>query len=353
MTGVARCLLIHEAVKATGMRRGSVLLISGLLFFTVPASREDEDFDLDEQLELEDVTEAGDPSVGTEIGGMCVDHCSEDLKHTFCNKATNKCECDHAHPLAYNNHICLAPLHLGELCSHTESCAFYDPNALCNKVTPYYFRCACKEEYQQASSGNGHDKCVPVKKELIVQTDVPTVLGVGVGMVLFTGLTCMVLRLFSNARFGQPRGHYADANLPPPITLTSTPSSAPHSRRSSGRSSGTAGSRRPSYTMLAPPSRSGSRRASSSSIRSQMSVRSCTSGRAERLSQHEILRPTMSAPSPDTLNSPYCTPNRSEQRIPICDDALSEEKEEILPSADALEVEEIVLSKPTTVTTAH
>lgn len=53
-----------------------------------------------------------------------------------------------------------------------------------------------------------------------LKSDVPTVIGLGVGMSLFMALTCLVLKLFSRARFAQARG-YGNAHLPPPATATS------------------------------------------------------------------------------------------------------------------------------------
>ncbi|CAG7723791.1 unnamed protein product [Allacma fusca] len=111
-------------------------------------------------------------------------------------------------------------------------------------------------------------------KTQLLNSDLATLLGVGAGMTLFCGLTCLVLRIFARARFGPRHHHYANAHLAPPITL-STEHDAERggpSRHSSQRSS-QGGSRRPS--TLAPPARpEGSRRPSNSSIRSTASARS-------------------------------------------------------------------------------
>jgi hypothetical protein len=69
---------------------------------------------------------------------------------------------------------------------------------------------------------------VPIKRHFstsepegpLLKSDVPTLIGVGVGLSIFTGLTCLVLKLFSRARFSQARA-YGNAHLPPPA-LTST-----------------------------------------------------------------------------------------------------------------------------------
>ena len=66
--------------------------------------------------------------------------------------------------------------------------------------------------------------CVGVSGEIepdepLLTTDVPTWIGVGVGLLVFAALTCMVFKLFSRARFSPARA-YGDANLPPPLTPT-------------------------------------------------------------------------------------------------------------------------------------
>ena len=54
--------------------------------------------------------------------------------------------------------------------------------------------------------------------EPLLTTDVPTIIGVGVGLSVFSALTCLVLKLFSRARFSPARA-YGDANLAPPSPL--------------------------------------------------------------------------------------------------------------------------------------
>jgi len=57
----------------------------------------------------------------------------------------------------------------------------------------------------------------------LISGDFATFVGVGAGMGLFCLLTCLVLRIFARARFGpgEHRGHYGNAHLAPPITLSS------------------------------------------------------------------------------------------------------------------------------------
>lgn len=56
-----------------------------------------------------------------------------------------------------------------------------------------------------------------------LKSDVPTVIGLGVGMSVFMALTCLVLRLFSRARFAQEQARgYGNAHLAPPTSASTT-----------------------------------------------------------------------------------------------------------------------------------
>lgn len=56
-----------------------------------------------------------------------------------------------------------------------------------------------------------------------LKSDVPTVIGLGVGMSVFMALTCLVLRLFSRARFAQDQARgYGNAHLAPPTSTSTT-----------------------------------------------------------------------------------------------------------------------------------
>nr|XP_053647447.1 uncharacterized protein LOC128698978 isoform X3 [Cherax quadricarinatus] len=112
-----------------------------------------------------------------------------------------------------------------------------------------------------------------------LKPDVPTLLGLGLGMSVLSALICLVLKIFARARFVRPR-RYADAHINPPLTVSETyaafalaanasTSSSPargrnHSLRSSTKSASS--SRRPSYSSLQ-ALRPGTRRSSQASLR--------------------------------------------------------------------------------------
>ncbi|CAN7938928.1 unnamed protein product, partial [Ixodes hexagonus] len=137
---------------------------------------------------------------------------------------------------------------------------------------------------------------------ILDNAELTTMVTVIVALMLFTALFCLVLRLFSKARFGSSgRDRMGDAAASPsPAVLTTvdgavanslgktTSSSRRPSRGSVDYGGGGANpARRASYGMLAPPGDSAgcSRRASDSSLRSQASQRSGASARSGSVSR--------------------------------------------------------------------
>ncbi|GAB6032109.1 hypothetical protein CHUAL_010473 [Chamberlinius hualienensis] len=232
--------------------------------------------------------------VGYKLGDPCEDSCYDNLSHAFCNRSSKTCQCEPSHPIALDDSICLQPVLLGETCQYTKACVFTDPYSTCAHVTPLQAKCSCRDHYR-ITSIKGREKCI---RDVLSDADIPSVFVLGIGLSIFTGLTCLVLRLFSRARFGSHRYRYANANQTPPIMMTgmTTPASVPASRRSSMRSGSTPGSRRPSYSVAASYSRPGSRRPSVASVRSQMSTRSYNRCERSYDRNHDPLRLTMSAP---------------------------------------------------------
>ncbi|KFM79791.1 hypothetical protein X975_18882, partial [Stegodyphus mimosarum] len=99
----------------------------------------------------------------------------------------------------------------------------------------------------------------------------------------------------------------ASAGSPPTMMSAFTGSHVLDSRRPSRSSGGSTDylpvSRRASYSMLAPPSSLGSRRPSSTSVRSQLSFRTQSSFRGYRYSREPVRR-TLSSPADSSQNFP-------------------------------------------------
>lgn len=129
---------------------------------------------------------------------------------------------------------CITPLRLGDHCENDQSCKFFDKNTVCAAFDDNISQCACRLKYYPSITIESITRtsiCIPEPKGPILKSDVPTLIGVGVGLLIFTGLTCLVLKLFSRARFSRVRG-YGNANLPPP-----TPTEVSKHRNSYNRQS--------------------------------------------------------------------------------------------------------------------
>lgn len=180
-------------------------------------------------------------SRGSFVGDFCddVDQCSAELPHTVCNVMTQKCECDPHFPIVVDNAVCVPPLKLGDQCLYDQSCHYFDRNAVCGPVNEPGVEagtteCQCREEFQPSITLESITRtsiCIPAPHGPWLKSDVPTIIGLGVGMSIFMALTCLVLKLFSRARFAQEqraRG-YGNAHLAPAGSLTTHQSNNAHS----------------------------------------------------------------------------------------------------------------------------
>ncbi|XP_022258023.1 uncharacterized protein LOC111089559 [Limulus polyphemus] len=201
-------------------------------------------------------------------------------------------------------HVLCVAARLWERCIYSESCIFIDENTICTDDG----ECRCGERYT-ISNRDGEETCVLDQTNWMFEnSDVTTVIMVVSAVMIATALFCLVLRLFSRARFGRNRAGFGNAAAPS-VMLTDMEEapSDPHSRRLSRCSSNSdylPGSGRASYSMLAPPASAGSRRSSSISVRSQGSVRSHASSfrsqssfRSYRGGRRDSVRRTRSTPT--------------------------------------------------------
>ncbi|XP_050033441.1 uncharacterized protein [Dermacentor andersoni] len=232
-------------------------------------------------------------NVGFYIGDPCNQTCSRVLYHVFCNVTSRRCECRPEYPVNIDNRQCVKASSLGGHCDHDEACAFSVTHSSCQSN-----ECRCLDGHEPDAHAT---KCTPTRGVAILESaELTTMVSVIVALMVFTALFCLVLRLFSKARFGTSgRDRMGDAASPPPgpAVLSSVDGSlaqapgikggGPGSRRTSRNSVDYAASRRASCGMLAPPadSQSCSRRASGSSVRSQTSQRSAASNRSGSLSR--------------------------------------------------------------------
>ncbi|XP_042229798.1 uncharacterized protein LOC121871491 isoform X1 [Homarus americanus] len=153
-------------------------------------------------------------------GDPCEDLCGPGT-HTICDNKTKTCKCDKHHPVAIDNKFCVKPVQLGKPCVHHDQCQFHDVHAICREYAINYTECQCREKYEiKALQGQGFSQpnlCFPDLDSL--KADVPTLLGLGLGMSVLSALICLVLKIFARARFVRPR-RYADAHINPPLTVS-------------------------------------------------------------------------------------------------------------------------------------
>ncbi|XP_071864249.1 EB domain-containing julius seizure protein isoform X2 [Bombus fervidus] len=146
---------------------------------------------------IEDLTGRGTKKFG--------DHCMEDLEcgfaGSYCEPKKNKCTC--REEFEATNHIdkCGHPVNVNESCFFHEQCEARVIQTECRDG-----RCICIFEKIPVTQSDGSIVCVAEQKEEPnLQYIDPTMIGVLVGMALMFIIICVVLRLFSKARWRENR----------------------------------------------------------------------------------------------------------------------------------------------------
>ncbi|XP_043581321.1 uncharacterized protein LOC122567138 isoform X1 [Bombus pyrosoma] len=146
---------------------------------------------------IEDLTGRGTKKFG--------DHCMEDLEcgfaGSYCEPKKNKCTC--REEFEATNHIdkCGHPVNVNESCFFHEQCEARVIQTECRDG-----RCICIFEKIPVTQSDGSIVCVAEQiEEPNLQYIDPTMIGVLVGMALMFIIICVVLRLFSKARWRENR----------------------------------------------------------------------------------------------------------------------------------------------------
>ncbi|KAG6454475.1 hypothetical protein O3G_MSEX008720 [Manduca sexta] len=238
---------------------------------------------------------------GRYLGSPCEFTCNPKLLHVYCDPTTSTCECDPKHSVALGiAKGCAKPKKLGEQCFYRQTCRAFDAHSSCVQVNHNAY-CQCEPGYHSTSHTRPTQRVFCTEDMVLLTADMPTLLGVASGIFVLAGLLCMVLHLYTKARYHPT--HLADARLTPPClyslndtggTLSATRASSRASSRSGctsgtledgGGGGGGAGSRRASRRagVAVSASRAGSRRPSLSSVQSSSSsIRSYSAKRWER-----------------------------------------------------------------------
>ncbi|XP_055687892.1 uncharacterized protein LOC129792633 isoform X1 [Lutzomyia longipalpis] len=243
-------LAINATIKSPNLAVHSRTMPEAALAVTDLGDDDDYNEDDDTLSEIEKLKRNGSAK-GMYIGADCEFTCNQRLRHVFCDPSTNQCGCEKNYPVIIGyTKGCAKPKKLGDQCFWHETCVYSDPNSLCVQVS-HNALCQCVDGFHSVSYLKPTKRVFCTEDMAAITSDLPTLLGVTTGIAVLAGLICMVLHLFSKAKYPRHR-NYADASLPPPILYSSdtvhitgiplTIQSARPSSRSSIRSSGSVGS---------------------------------------------------------------------------------------------------------------
>ncbi|KAL0832515.1 hypothetical protein ABMA28_000729 [Loxostege sticticalis] len=212
------------------------------------------------------------------FSGAIGDACTLDSDCTFpsavCDSGQKTCQC---HPdVPVSNHVdkCGKAAGINQTCGFNEQCEEADFKTECRNE-----RCVCKFEMVPTETVDGGIVCTPEKRvEESTKTLDPAMIGILVAMALMFVIICVVLRLFSRARWRENRTIF---NTPNPRLMNVSllrDSKLLHSQdRRGSRMSMRPPSRQASQQELRPHSPNpGSRRGSRASAHSGTSLRSAT-----------------------------------------------------------------------------
>ncbi|OWR45262.1 hypothetical protein KGM_210213 [Danaus plexippus plexippus] len=223
------------------------LVVCALVVSAAPNAtrrREAPDHDEDE-LDYYDEAKINISEKGMYLGSPCEFTCNPRLLHVYCEPRTSSCQCDLKYPVSLGvARGCAKPKKLGEQCFYQETCRAFDPHASCAQINHNAY-CQCDAGYHTTTHSRPTQRIFCTEDLVLLTADMPTLLGVSSGIFVLAGLLCMVLHLYTKARYHP--AHLADARLTPPClyslndtggTLSATRASSRASSRS-GCTSGT------------------------------------------------------------------------------------------------------------------
>ncbi|XP_015121905.1 uncharacterized protein LOC107044512 isoform X3 [Diachasma alloeum] len=186
---------MHKALGGSSrIIRLFLLILGSWLVLGMPARG---DPDPPEFTTMEDMTGRGSKKFG--------DECREDREcgfaGSFCDPRNRKCFC--REEFSATNHIdkCGHPVNVNESCFFTEQCELKVPQTECRDG-----RCICIFQKIPVMQPNGIIECLAeVKEEENLRYVDPAMIGILVAMALMFVIICVVLRLFSKARWRENR----------------------------------------------------------------------------------------------------------------------------------------------------
>lgn len=215
---------------------------------------------------------------------MYDDRCNSTMDCGFlgsvCPSGIGRCHCTSDLPVTNHLDKCGKAARINESCYFNEQCEILNEVTTCRDGS-----CACKYDRQPLFHPDGSSECIVIENATNTEDFVaPTMIGILVAMAVMFVIICVVLRLFSNARFRDNRSIF---NTPNPrlmnVSLLRDSKILHQERRGSRGSVRDRGpSRQPSMASLRPhsPNNSqgrlflgsrGSSNASATSVRSNKS----------------------------------------------------------------------------------
>ncbi|XP_049797989.1 uncharacterized protein LOC126215347 isoform X2 [Schistocerca nitens] len=157
------------------------------------------------QMRAERQTDGSTKCLGGELkyGDRCDDSSQCGFDHGICEKQSGKqlCLCQPDYPVTNHINMCGKPAKINETCEFSEQCERTTEKTECRDG-----RCVCLFQMGALYKNDGSVECVDIKQEPpSLQYVDPTMIGVLVGLGLMFIILCVVLHLFSKARWRENR----------------------------------------------------------------------------------------------------------------------------------------------------
>lgn len=139
----------------------------------------------------------------SKLGDTCLrDSDCVSIQNGVCDIIARKCVCHDNYPVEERGSVCYEASSLNHSCVIDVQCEYYTPNSHCTRFDV----CQCEHGFSMHFKNNGTPTCDEDKPrsepEVIVDF---TLLGVLAGMAVMFIVMCIVLRMFSKARFQEQR----------------------------------------------------------------------------------------------------------------------------------------------------
>ncbi|XP_044011852.1 uncharacterized protein LOC122854889 isoform X3 [Aphidius gifuensis] len=140
------------------------------------------------------------------------DQCSEDrecgFRGSYCDPRTKKCFCREEFEVTNYLDKCGHPANVNETCFFTQQCEYRVPQTECRDR-----RCICRFEKIPLTRSDGYVECVAEQQaDENLRYVNPAMISILVAMALMFIIICVVLRLFSKARYGENRSIFNTPN---------------------------------------------------------------------------------------------------------------------------------------------